>query len=963
MYLMKERFFHYCFALFLGLFLIFSSGSVLSAQNNKFHIKGVVLDSLDMKPVEMAIVSIVDLGIWSRSDEKGQFSLNNVPAGTHKVKFYLLGYKEQIVVTSVHANIDKWRQKLQPGSLSLKEVTVTATESNLGSVSTIGNEAIEHIQPKSLSDIFQLLPGQVTENPSLANPGQIKLREIPENSLSHNYNNALGTLIIVDGAPISNDANMQTFQKTNTGNATSTSNTVGRGIDLRDISADNLESVEVIKGVPSAEYGNLTSGVVIVKTKVGEQPWTVKGKIDPNTKMGSIYKGFKLSRISGILNAGIDYAESYDDIREKYNGYKRLTGTVAYSNIFDLNSKPLDLNIRISGYRTIDDKKSDSEIKKGEYLESSQKGFRWGIDGKWMLRKSWITNLEYSFSGDYTRNENKEKELQVLSSGAVPYPTSYKDGMFEEQYLPGVYYSEFTIDGKPYNFFAKIKGNWIHQFQEQTLNSVKVGVDISVNGNNGRGLEYDITRPPMLNLTNTTRPRPPKDIPTLKNYAFFIEDKLKQSIGTTELTVQAGVRFVTVQPNNFYSTEPRVNTSFEILNKKNNSLFDHLSLNLGYGLSSKMPTLSYISPDNVYFDDVSLNYLLDGNNSLTIVSTKVLDRTNSALKPARSAKKEIGVSFSIQKVSVSLTAYYEKLKNGLAYSSTPYFSPFTKFEIKEKVQKPEFDNGKVYYYENGNRIEAPSSMDTTLYTYSRPSNNEVLIKKGLEYIINIGKIKAINTSFVIDGAWMYQESYNTKPNYTKIPILLNAKTYPYIAIMPAGSKRIQQRVNTNIRMITHIPDLKMVVSLTSQIIWNVKSKSRWDDSTGNSLIYYYDESGNRVYGQQALKDMEATRYVDPIAFVDKEGATHEWKEEYSLNPEYQAMVNTSSLTHAFVEESLPPAVQFNLRLTKEFSRNLTLAFMANNFLKMNPYSKSNKTALLVKRNTDFYFGAEINYKF
>ncbi len=99
---MKERFFHYCFALFLGLFLIFSSGSVLSAQNNKFHIKGVVLDSLDMKPVEMAIVSIVDLGIWSRSDEKGQFSLNNVPAGTYKIKFYLLGYKEQIVETNLN---------------------------------------------------------------------------------------------------------------------------------------------------------------------------------------------------------------------------------------------------------------------------------------------------------------------------------------------------------------------------------------------------------------------------------------------------------------------------------------------------------------------------------------------------------------------------------------------------------------------------------------------------------------------------------------------------------------------------------------------------------------------------------------------------------------------------------------------------------------------------------------------
>lgn len=959
---MKEGFFLYWFALFLGLFLIFSSGNVVSAQNNKFQIKGVVLDSLDMKPVEMAIVSIVDLDIWSRSDENGQFTLNNVPAGTYKVRFYLLGYKEQVEVINVHSNIDKWRQKLQSVSLSLKEVIVTATESNLGSVSTIGSEAIEHIQPKSLSDVFQLLPGQVTENPSLANPGQIKLREIPENSLSNNYNNALGALIIVDGTPVSNDANMQTFQKTSSGNATSTSNTVGRGLDLRDISADNLESVEVIKGVPSSEYGNLTSGVVIVKTKIGEQPWTVKGKIDPNTKMGSIYKGFKLSHISGILNAGIDYAESYDDIRKKYDGYKRLTGTIAYSNTFNVNSKPLDFNIRISGYRTIDDAKSDPELKKEEYLNSSQKGVRWGIDGKWMLRKSWITNLEYSLSGDYALNKNKEKELQVLSTGAVPYPTSYEDGIFEEQYLPGVYYSEFTIDGKPYNLFAKVKGNWNHQFHEKTLNSVKIGADISVSGNNGSGLEYDIARPPMLNLTNSTRPRSPKDIPALKNYAFFIEDKLIQAIGTTELTLQAGARFVNVQPNNFYSTEPRINASFEILNKRNNTLFDHLSLNLGYGLSSKMPILSYISPDNVYLDDVSLNYL-DGENSLAVISTKVISRTTSNLKPARSTKKEIGISFDIQKVSVSLTAYHEKLKNGFAYTGEPYFSPFTKFTVDGAGKMPEFDNGKVYYYEKGNRIEALSSMDTTVYTYSKPANNETLIKKGLEYIINIGKIKEINTSFVIDGAWMYQESYNTQPSHSKIVTLLNGRTYPYISMMPPGIKKIQQRINTNIRMITHIPELKMVVSLTSQIIWNVKSKLRWDDSDGNSRIYYYDGSGNRVYGEAALKDMEATRYADPIAFIDKTGAIHEWKEEYSLHPDYQAMVSKYSLTYAFVEESLPPAFQFNLRLTKELSRNLTLAFMANNFLKMNPYNKSNKTSLLVKRNTGFYFGAEVNYKF
>ncbi|MDR1714557.1 MAG: TonB-dependent receptor [Prevotella sp.] len=954
---MKENFFHSKLIAVIILFFILGNTNLSLAQNNTYQIKGVVLDSLEIAPVEMAIVSIVDLGIWSRSDEEGRFVLNNVPAGTHRIRFYLLGYKELTITRTIHSNIEEWIQKIQPTSLSLNEVTVTATENKLGSISTIGREAIEHIQPKSLTDIFQLLPGQITDNPTLSSPGQVKIREITEND-----NSALGTLVIVDGAPISNDANMQTINTSRSGKSFNETSYSGRGIDLRDISADNLESVEVIKGVPSAEYGNLTSGVVLVKTKIGEQPWTAKLKTDPNTKIGSIYKGLRLPERSGILNVGADYAEAYDDIREKSNGYKRLTATVAYSNTFLNKTNPLDVNIRLSGYSTIDENKSDPEMNNEELKKTSQKGFRWGVDGKWMLRKSWITNLEYSISGDYASNTSRTKSLQVLSTGAVPYPTSYENGMFEEQYLPGVFYSDYTTDGKPYNTFAKLKGNWSRQFFQRTLNSVKMGLDFSLTGNNGRGLEYDISRPPMLNLTTSIRPRAPKDIPTLKNYAFFIEDKVVQPIGTTELTVQAGTRFVKVQPGNFHSVEPRINTSFEFLNKKNNQLFDHFSIDIGYGLSSKMPTLSYISPDNAYFDNMSLNYL-DGENSLAVVSTEVLNTSNPNLKPARSTKKELGLSFRINKVSVSLTAYHEKLKDGLSFYSTPHFSFYEKFTVNGAGKMPEFENGKVYYYENGNRLEAPSSTNVATYTYNTPANNQTLIKKGFEYIVDLGKIKAINTSFVIDGAWLWQESYNTLPTYTTISQLLYGEPYPYIAVMPANYKTIRQRINTNIRMITHVPQLKMIVSLTSQIVWNSKFRYRWDDENGNSLIYYYDDNGNRVYGDAALKDMSTTRYVDPIGFMDNTGTIHDWKPEYSTHNDYQAMVRTYSESYYFVEESLPPAVQFNLRLTKEFSRNLTLSFMANNFLKMNPLQKSNRTSLDVKRNTRFYFGAEINYKF
>ena len=51
------------------------------------------------------------------------------------------------------------------------------------------------------------------------------------------------------------------------------SSTVFVGTDLRQISADNIDNVEVVRGIPSAEYGDLTSGLVIVHSKVGLTPW------------------------------------------------------------------------------------------------------------------------------------------------------------------------------------------------------------------------------------------------------------------------------------------------------------------------------------------------------------------------------------------------------------------------------------------------------------------------------------------------------------------------------------------------------------------------------------------------------------------------------------------------------------------------------------------------------------------
>ena len=142
-------------------------------------------------------------------------------------------------------------------NIRLQEVIVTATQSDApGTRSVIGQDAIRHIQATDLSVLSQLLPGVLVRNPELNAPAAFTIRS----ATSENTTNALGTAIEVDGLRMNNNANMQ--QMGLEGRGSLFNSTVLSGFDVRSLSPSSVESVEVIRGVPSARYGDVTSGVV-----------------------------------------------------------------------------------------------------------------------------------------------------------------------------------------------------------------------------------------------------------------------------------------------------------------------------------------------------------------------------------------------------------------------------------------------------------------------------------------------------------------------------------------------------------------------------------------------------------------------------------------------------------------------------------------------------------------------------
>ncbi|MDA3852921.1 MAG: TonB-dependent receptor plug domain-containing protein, partial [Bacteroidales bacterium] len=378
------------------------------AQGRGETIKGKLTSINDKKAIPYAVIKIVETEQWTTTDKNGLFVFNKVTADKITLEVQCLGKQKYCKSFICKDYLDKAIDiRLLSESYAMKEVVVTAEKGQgMSTTSTIENAAIQHVQPTTLGDVMQLLPGGLIENPDLSGRQTISIREIGTDA-----NSAAGTAIIVDGAPISNDGNFQTISTTKIttdGSSLNNSNlvdnnSIGSGLDLRQINTDNIESIEVIKGIPSVQYGNLTSGAVIVKTKSGYTPYEVKIKSDPRLKQFYIGKGVKLDNGS-TMNANVEYTNSYKDLRSKFEGFNRISGQLAYSNTFMRESSPLSFNTKISFHHILDEEKTDPDaMTPEEVMSNTEAGTRLNIYGKWALNNRFITNLNYNLSTSVTK--------------------------------------------------------------------------------------------------------------------------------------------------------------------------------------------------------------------------------------------------------------------------------------------------------------------------------------------------------------------------------------------------------------------------------------------------------------------------------------------------------------------------------------------------------------------------------
>jgi len=900
----------------LLLVLLLASVSLVHAQ--KFVVTGVITDRDTRMPIVMANVFLSETTQGTTSDEKGVYEIRNLGKGRFHLCSCYLGYEAFDTIITVDKTL-RVNIRLVPTSLMLKEVNVMAREKKTASTtSSIQRAAIEHLQPSSMADVLQMLPGGLLSDSKLNVSNQVSMRQA-----GSDMNTAMGTAVVQDGVPMSNDYNMQSFYGTSSADVASSKSSVNSGVDMRQISTDHVEEVEIIRGIPSVKYGDLTSGAIIIKSKKGATPMTIRVKSDPLNKLVYAGKGFKLPGEWGTLNFGIDYTKFVSDQRSPFDQYQRITSNLSHERKIGKN---FTTSTQMAYTGTIDKKISDPDVmNKEDNYRSNYNSVRFSNSGTWNIGRGMLNKFEYTVSGQYA-NDVLERTKTVTLNSPMGLTLNTIPGESLGFFLPSEYLSTYTVDGKPFNFYSQVTA-YLQPKIGETFNNILLGAEFRLDKNFGDGALYDLSRPPFPTMSSSSRPRAPKDIPSMQKLILFGEEHFKANLGEGKLDVTGGLR--ATRPGNIASSstlhnkiyaEPRLNASYQLPEFKVGETTINLTLKGGMGDQVKFPTAMQLYPEKAYYDISELNYYTAKEaNRLIYLLTVVKNRENFELIPARNRKIEGGFDLSFGGNTLNLTVFHENERNGFEAQSL-YFPQVY----------------KLYNPQSFTGTGVPTVADFTyvdkamFLSYSSTTNAAVVQKNGIEYQWTTRKIKAINTEIVVNGAW-FQTTYDISADRYEYPtIVTNGDYFKYMGIYKAGdNSKVREQLNTNLFLNTHLSKQRLMFSTSVQTVWT-------------SSYQMMEYSGI------------------PFAYVGLDGVQHPFTDTEKNDPAFKPLIETFSSAY-FKPEVSPISVEVNLKVTKEIGSNLKLSFFVNRLIDYNPRYYSRFGVATQKWVTPF-MGAEIQIK-
>lgn len=938
---------------FLLMILLLVSADVMTAQQNRalFSISGKVVDAKTSEPVIGAAVNVEDTGIWAISDENGTFFLPYIRPGDYAVQFSCLGFVDKRLSFVVKKDIPNLTIKLDQNTLALNSVVVTAERDKEGMNTSLkfGANALNHLQMSNVTDISALLPGGKTVNPDLTTDNAVSLRS---GGLAAG-NAAFGTALEVDGVRVGNNASFGSMSGTGT----------------RNISTENVQSIEVITGVPSAEYGDLNSGMVRINTRKGLTPWNITFAVNPRTYQASASKGIDLMKNRGVLNVSAEWTRATQKLSSPYTSYTRRGFSASYSNTFKNVLKfEAGATGNIGGMNT----KNDPDAYKGTWSKVRDNVLRANTSLTWLLRKSWITNLKLDASVNY--NDNRSQDHAYGSSASMlPAVHSELAGYYLADRLPVSYFSDKVIDSKELDYAASLKYEWFKKSGKR-LSKLKAGVQWKTNGNVGEGEYY---KDPSV-AANGYRPRPYSQYPFMHNVAAYLEEDYTFPIGKTSLQISAGLRLENLfvkdtDYKNVSSLSPRFNAKWKIS--------DNLSIRGGWGVSEKLPSFYILYPVQKYRDIQTFGFSHGDSSSYVYYTQPYKMLFNENLKWQKNYNAEFGIEAYFLRTSVSLVGFFNKTKNPYTYQNiyTPFsyniMSVPSGYMVPDNPEiRVDSQTGQVYMRGSNEEFWTPMATkvtDKTFFESQMPGNGDDIYRTGAELIVDFPEIAPIRTKFRLDANYAYTHYIDNTLNWTYRTgwshTSLSNRSYQYVGIYANGGEsgtfngKESHSLNANLTAITHIPEARIVITcrLEMSLLSRFRNLSRYQ---GKEYAYNVNADGVESIGG-SIYDSNNYTAICPVKYMDENGDVHDFTDKEASDPAFANLIIKSGNAYTFSQDGYGAYLSANLSVTKEIGDHVSLSFFANNFTNSRMYVTSKATGVSAIFTPAFYYGLTCRLKF
>ncbi|MCL1973621.1 MAG: TonB-dependent receptor [Bacteroidetes bacterium] len=943
----------------------------------QYTLSGTILEEKSKYPIEYATVVINDNELWAVSNDKGFFQIKNVPRGSVRITVTCMGFAKKTFEFNVNANLTDLTWYLPEENLTLNGIVVTAQNktNELAASYVVDRVSLDHLQMLKVPDVMSLLPGgQTNKVLSLAENTNHSM-VLRADGFSERGNAAFGTVIEMDGVRLSNNAS---FGYSGLNAQSSLSRVESSGAETRSMSSSNIESVELVTGIPSVTYGDMTQGVVKITTRKGKSPYTVEMSTNPQTKSFSVRKGFGLGGNAGILNVSAERTKSINSLMSPYTSYDRNNLAITYDNTFNRSRRPLSFTLgftgNIGGYNSASDPDNFTDT----YIKAKNDNLEVHTRFDYLPNLSWITNLEVTAGITYSNNLS-ERKINRSSSASTSALHGKEEGYFVSQDYdqypdapilsipPGYWYQIDFVDDKPMNISTSVKARLSKKWGN-VRNNALLGSDFNTSGNKGKGIYYD-----DLRFAPSWRAFPFSQIPFMNTLAVFAEDKIDWSIGASNLQLMAGVRsdMTSIKGSDYghvSSLSPRINAIFGF-SKEQKGWIKIKSIRAGWGKAVKLPSLSMLYPEPRFGDTDTRVFGASVSGNENFVAYYMQPRTsvyNPDLKWQYNLKAEAGLDIDVKGTHVSIAIFQDQTYN--SYETVFQYSPFSYtltderdlnnclIPLENRMFTIDRSTGIVQVSDKTGQMAAMelSHSTRTKFVYDfKTVNGSPVLRRGVDWIVDFGKIPALSTSIRWDGRFYYYRAVNETISpylFSSTATMADGAPFKYLSYMvgmtnSATNGSMKKQVNSNLTLVTHIPAIRFIVSLKIEAsVYNLTQNL--SEYRGKPYGFVLDNA-TAVFPSETLHDIYAgDQFIGayPLYYVTlddmntkipfAESLRNAKDNDPALYNELIKIVQGLRTNYSFTMN--PNRLSFyataHLNLTKEIGNFASISFNAKNFL-------------------------------